>query len=306
MPLSSKNIMKSSDKYDENWFQARALACLKKTDENSWDYTDSLLLYSSQGQDAYEVAHDEKSPYFQMVTKEEHLYLKSIVGNLANSLPNSFEYFDLGVGVENKETYFFEAFKEKDFSYNPVDVSEYFLSIAIKSANKKSIKVNAVRASFEELQQLLQKTDRPRFVSLIGLTFSNYEPQQILKLLLDIAGKNGYVFFDVQLRERVDIDELKNVYQKYVAPACIQKIKLLGLDPEEDISAITTDDSLAVWCSLLNVSENLKKKGLQNGDKLKIFQSLRPTMLSLKEQLQSFNYEIFDAENSFVGVLIKT
>jgi hypothetical protein len=82
--------------------------------------------------------------------------------------------------------------------------------------------------SFGVLPEKIVTSEVPRFVSILGLTFSNYEPSEILNLLKKIAGQGSFILIDIQLRERINISELQGIYQKYVAPACDQKIKLLS------------------------------------------------------------------------------
>lgn len=298
----------SHEKYNREWFRKRAFISLEKINHNYWDYSDSLLLYSFEGQGAYELAQDDNSPYFKLVTKDEHQHLKSIVKDVANILPQKFEYIDLGPGTENKESYFFDEFKkqDKDFLYIPVDVSSYFLDIANKSARKFNVDTKPIQISFEELPDTLEKHILPRFVSLLGLTFSNYQPSKILDLLHSIAGKDGYILIDTQLSNRVNLQELKIVYQKYVAPACDEKIRLLGLDPKKDVSERIADEQIAITCSVVNINKNLKDKGLEIGDKIKIFQSFRKTKSDFENDLKDFDYTIFDTGNSFLSAMIKT
>ncbi len=293
------------NKYNKNWFIDRAFLSLEKISDNTWDYSDSLLLYFSQGQEVYSSAHDRNSSYFKLVTEPEHLFLKSIVKDLAKKLPDKFDYFDLGVGVENKEKYFFEAFYEKKFEYLPVDISKYFLLLAFKNAQKSGISAKCINSSFEELPALFEDDGRVRFVTLLGLTFSNYDALKFLKLLKDIVGGGGYIFFDVQLRERINVKKLVEIYEEYMIPVCSQKIALLGLDPSRDILNFFVKDDISVWCKIASVNSGLQEKGLQVGDNLKVFQSLRPTLKSLKKQLKGFDYEVLDIGNSFVGILIR-
>jgi uncharacterized SAM-dependent methyltransferase len=113
-----------------------------------------------------------------------------------------FEYIDLGPGTEHKEQFLFDELKKqgKTFAYIPVDISDHFLDVAEAHATGQSIQVRRMKASFEELPELLGAPTVPRFVS-IGLTFSNYAPQDILKLLQDIAGK-GWICFHQRSNER--------------------------------------------------------------------------------------------------------
>ncbi len=293
--------------YDLTWFKKRALESLKKREENLWDYSDSLLLYSPQGQQAYESAQIDESPYVQLVTKDEHLHIQSTVEAVSKMLPYEFEYIDLGPGTEHKENYFFREFQKqnKKFIYTPVDISEYFLNIAKDNAEKQNIQANPILSSFEELPDNLSDAAIPRFVSLVGQTFANYESSKILSLLEKIAGKDGFIWLDMQLRERVDISKLKEVYQKYVAPACDQKLSLLGLELD-DVTQRLANEEIAITCKLLAVPKALEEMGLKIGDELRLFQSYRKTKEEFEKELHGLNYSILDNGNSFIGAIIRT
>ncbi len=292
--------------YNVEWFKKRALESLKKLEENSWDYSDSLLLYLPQGQQAYETAQVDDSPYFKLVTNEEHVYLVSVVEDIVKMLPEEFEYIDLGPGTEHKENYFFQELQKqnKKFTYIPVDISEYFLNIAKDNAEKQNIRANSILASFEELPIILSSSVVPRFVSL-GQTLSNYESAKILNLLGRIAGKGGFIWLDMQLRERINIPKLQEIYQKYVAPACDQKLSLLGLK-KDDISERIANDEIAITCKLVRVPPELENRGLKVGDNLRLFQSYRKTREQFEKDLQGLNYTFFDNGNSFVGCIIRS
>ena len=205
--------MEKSSKCDTDWFKKRAFQSIRPIGEHTWDYSDSLLLYTSSGVEKYESLQDEDTPYFNLVTKPEREYLQSIAKDVVGTLPSEFEYIDLGPGTEHKEQFFFDEFKkqEKKFTYITVDISEYYLKLAREHSEKEGIPVKTLQASFEELPEILGEPILPRFVN-IGLTFSNYNPQEILNLMKNIAGKGGYIFINSQMRDRVDMIALHKVY----------------------------------------------------------------------------------------------
>ncbi|MBP9762582.1 L-histidine N(alpha)-methyltransferase [Patescibacteria group bacterium] len=296
-----------SSKYTKQWFTQRAFSSLKKIREGVWDYSDSLLIYVSSGVDVYESLQAENTPYHQLVTKPEHEYLKTIADQVASSLPDSFDYIDLGPGTEHKEQYLFEALKSqgKKFTYLPVDISDYYLSIARTHAEKQGIPCNPVQSSFEELPAHLGDVSRPRFISL-GLTFSNYEPSVILELLQKIAGPGGVAFIGAQIRDRVDMDVLQKIYQEDVSHAMDEKLRLLGLDPETDITPRVADETICAWTTVIHSNSELEKVGIQTQDRLLVFQSRRYTKASLEASLKNVDYQLFDTGSSFIGSLIRT
>lgn len=234
--------------------------------------------------------------------------MQSIAKSVANLLPNRFEYIDLGPGTEHKEQFFFDELKKqgKEFTYIPVDISEYYLKLAEKHAQNQNIPVRTVRAQFEELAKILGESTLPRFVN-IGLTFSNYAPQTILNMLKNIAGKDGFVFINSQMRDRVDMVALQKVYAEDALTLADDKLKLLGLNPSTDVTLREANDGIQVWCSIINASKELAEKGLVKGDRLLVFQSLRYTKEQLESELKkiSSEYYIFDTGTSFIAGLIK-
>jgi hypothetical protein len=273
-----------------------------------WDYSDSLLLYIPGSDESYETLQAIDNPYHRLVTAPERSYLESIAGSIAKELPQSFEYIDLGPGTEHKEQFLFDALKKerKSFMYRPVDVSRRFLRLSVDHARAQGIACGPIYNSFEELPNVLPKPTIPRFVSL-GLTYSNYEPKDILPLLKRIAGAGGTAFINAQLRERTDMEALVKVYENDAKDMIEGKIRLLGLDPASDLSSQRIDDGVRVWCTLRTVNEALKKKNMKEGDELLIFESLRPTRESLEEAVQEEfpNHTSYDTGGPFVATLLK-
>jgi uncharacterized SAM-dependent methyltransferase len=215
-------------KYNQEWFKDRAINSLKRIGANSWDYSDSLLLYiSDEGSKTYEELQEEGNPYFSLVTKPEREYLAAIAKNVAKALPSNFAYIDLGPGTEHKEQFFFEELKKlnKKFVYYPVDISQHYLNLAEDHAVKQGVPTISIKSSFEELPDRLSKFKGPRFISL-GLTFSNYLPAQIFPLLKDMAGNKGYIFINAQIKDRVDMKALQKIYAQDALEMCDEKLRL--------------------------------------------------------------------------------
>ncbi len=295
------------EKYTQEWFKDRALNSIRKISDGVWDFSDSLLLYTASGSEVYEQLQEVDTPYFNLVTKLEHEYLQSIAKNIADILPDNFEFIDLGPGTEHKEQFLFDELQKqgKTFTYTPVDISDHFLTIAESHVSKQGIPVRRIKASFEELPELLGESHTPRFVS-IGLTFSNYEPQNVLTLLANIAGKNGYAFINAQMRDRVDMNKLQTVYQDDAIYLVDDKVRLIDLDPIQDISPRLVDDGFRMSCFILQNNDVLESIGIKTGDKMFVFQSLRYTKEGLENELRDYNHESFDTGSSFIGTVIKT
>jgi hypothetical protein len=299
------------EKYNRQWFIERAYNSIKPIRDGIWDFSDSLLLYLPESESQYEEMQEGDNPYAEIITKPEEMYLKNVAETVVTQLPDEFEYIDLGPGTVGKERYIFEAAKklDKKIIYRPVDISQYYLEKSRKYAIAYDIKTNPINCSFEELQNILEleKDGLPRFVSL-GLTFSNFNPQDLLKLLSGIAGKKGFIFINSQIRDRVDITKLTEIYNEDAKVMGANKLKLLGIDTDDQNLEMLTDDSVKVWFTLRNIPYRLAEMGVKAGDKFLVFQSLRPTKESLQKDLDEsgLDYEQFDIGSSFIGTLLRT
>lgn len=290
----------------QEWFEGRAKQSLKKVREGVWDFSDSALAYSPAGMRAYALAQQEDgAKYKDGVTNKESEFLRSIAPEVIADLPQSFSYIDLGPGTEHKEKFFFDAVKEqnKTLTYIPVDVSGEALEVAKAFGTQEGFETNELYATFEELPNVLNE-DGYRFVSL-GLTFANYNLPKILKLLNEIIGKEGGAFIVLQLRDRIDIEEIR---QTYCSPQLMTmwhgKLSLIGIQPEE--IEISATDGVVIEGKIKSVNEETAKLGLQTGDIIKIHQSLRyrleDFLAGVKEQ---FNHKVYDKGSEFVGILLE-
>lgn len=301
-------IFSSEEKkrYDIAWFEERAFRFLKPIKTGVWDFSDSLLLYVPKATQYYESIQKDGESYGDSITKLETEYLKNIASEVVKELPDDFDYVDLGPGTAYKEQYIFDEAKrvQKRLTYVPVDISSDYLQSAAKHAVDQGIEVVPILSSFEELPELLRKRNTFKFVS-IGLTFGNYEPVVILQLLKRIIGSIGYAFINVQMRDRVDMTKMREVYEQ-IFPMTYAKLGLLGLS-REDIFHEEVDDGIRIWCTLRRSNPRLESIGVHAGDKLLLLQSLRQTKQSLEETiaLEFPTYMLFDHGDPFVGALLK-
>lgn len=293
--------------YDEAWFKKRAFEVLRKIGDNEWDFSDSLLAYIPGSENEYKDAQNPNTIYAKVVTLPERKYLKNIASKMADLLPREFEYIDLGPGTEHKELFLFEEIKKqnKRFIYRPVDINTVFLKLAKDFASSLGIEVMPIHSTFEELPGRLGSSNKPRFVSL-GLTYTNYLPEYILRLLKTIAGNSGKVFVEVQIRDRIDIDEVKLAYENDLYKMVRPRLNLIGLDPMTDVEKRYCDDGIRIWCLLKKSTEVLEKMGINAGTKLMTFQSLRSTVSEYENDIKKVftSYDLIDIGDPFVGAIL--
>lgn len=294
--------------YDKTWFRERAFSQIRRINNNEWDYSDSLLLYLPGHDAVYEEVQDTDSPYHEIVTAPERHYLQSVAPRIAEILPLDFEYIDLGPGTEHKEQFIFDELKKqgKSFDYLPVDISERYLSLSERHAKEQGIEVHPIRSAFEELPELLDNNRQSRFVSL-GLTYCNYNSENILRLLKAICGTNGNIFVNSQIRDRIDMVKLRSIYQAVAIGMVSPKLGLLGLEPGKDVSDAEVTEEIKIWYTIKNINTALEEKDIKPGDRILVFQSLRPTLDDLQRAISAEfdDYELLDTGESFVGVVTK-
>ncbi len=294
------------NKYTNEWFEKRAVESIRPIGQGVWDFSDSLLLYSPQSAEEYENIQKEGDPYHELVTAPETKYLSEIADKLASELPNNFYYIDLGPGTEHKEKYFFDALKKqgKNFVYYPVDINSHFLELAKEFSENNGIKTVPIMSPFEECRQFLPDDGVYRFVS-IGATFANYHIQEMFSLLSGIIGVNGSAFINAHIRERLDMERVREIYSSQAISIVIPKLNLVGLN-QEDIE-VEANDKVEDWVIVKNPSTLLAEKGIKSGDRLLVFQSLRYGLDDLRHEIaKAFpSFSMFDIGSTFVGFLLK-
>lgn len=299
---------KAESAYTPEWFEKRAFSGLKRIKDGNWDYSDSLLLYLPGTDDKYEAVQETDTPYHKLVTAPERRYLEGIAPQIVRELPDRFEYIDLGPGTEHKEQFVFDAAKDagKGMLYRPVDISDRYLKLSSEYAAEQDLEVSPIRSSFEELPGKLGVEATPRFISL-GLTYGNYNPTEVLNLLKELKGAEGSVFINSQIQERTDMDAIRNIYAEVAGSMAAEKIRLLGLDPDVDIAEVEATDDVKVWYTLRNTSPKLESLGISAGDRLLVFQSLRPSLESLEKDISALfpDYRLLDTGEPFVGAILK-
>lgn len=149
---------------------------------------------------------DEQSlAYLKMIEKENfseslHSPVESLVRKYAHSIigidTRNVEFFDLGPGLPTKSIPLIKNMQNRKipFRYIPVDISKSFLKIAEKEVKKYGVKSEGINCLFEELPNIITKKKNESItrIFLIGLTFNNYRPNQILYLLEKLSQENDF------------------------------------------------------------------------------------------------------------------
>jgi uncharacterized SAM-dependent methyltransferase len=177
----------------------------KKKEKTYW-FDSPFLLYIEKKQAMAYLEMISKDNFYktlhQPIEKLVEKYADSIIGNDTDEI----ELYDLGPGLPTKTLPLIKSMKERkiSFKYIPVDISKSFLEIAINEVRKYGVESNGINCLFEELSEKIiskQKEETTR-IFLIGLTFNNYRPSQILKLLDKLCGKNDFAIIITEFYEK--------------------------------------------------------------------------------------------------------
>ena len=298
------------NKFSEQWFKEGAIKNIEQLQKNVWDFSSSVMSYNPEGVKA--CAKLGKTAYGGTVHDEESLFIKSIASQIIKDLPHSFSYVDLGPGSGEKSILLLEACKNegKQINYIPVDVSKFLLDKAVEATRKTGFISKPKLATFEELlndKKFLNSLGPEKFISL-GLTYINYEPTEIHQLLKKLMGSRGQSFITVQLRDRINLKEVKKLYFPSTAARrkiILSKLKLLDIN-KADIKNFEVTDDIKIFAILKRVPNILKSKGIKGGDKILVWKTFRPTLKNFISNIsQDFQYTLYDKRFEFVAAVLK-
>jgi len=301
-------MFRKIDKFSEQWFLKEAIKNVKQLKKDVWDFSSSAMIYNPGGAEIY--AELGRTAYSKTIHDEEFLLIKSIASQIIKGLPDSFSYIDLGPGSGEKSVLLLEACKYecKRIDYIPVDVSKFLPDKAVKTVRKAGFISKPKLATFEELpndKEFLNSLRPERFVSF-GLTYINYEPSEIHKLLKKLMGPRGQSFITVQLGDRIDLEKTKKLYR---IPAnekiFLAKLKLLDIN-KTDIKNFEITNEIKVFVILKKVPNILGIKGIKKGDKILVWKTFRPTLENFVSIIsRDFRYVLYDKGLEFVTAVLK-
>jgi hypothetical protein len=179
-------------------------ACLR-TDPTRQGYfllTEPHLLYMSDEQaDSYlEAMHDPDytSSFHCPTVKLIESNLPEIFGDVGEAI----SLIDLGPGYPDKSIPMAKYLKEHSVrcTYIPVDISHSFLEIAAGVMSPFVARVHPIHATFEACSEYIPSSAcQHTMYCMIGLTFMNFMPDQIMPLLKEISRDRGRVIIASEL-----------------------------------------------------------------------------------------------------------
>jgi hypothetical protein len=129
--------------------------------------------------------------------------LRAHASHVAAHVPAEASVVSLGVGGGRKERILLEALTAAGRRrYLAADVSRPLVEAALKAVADLPVEALGATARIEDLPRLRRHLQPPALVCLLGNTFSNFEPDRLLKRLRAEVGPSSLFLFDCHLGPR--------------------------------------------------------------------------------------------------------
>jgi uncharacterized SAM-dependent methyltransferase len=270
----------------------------------------------------YHLYYEEEQAlkYLEMIEKDNfsislHKPIEELVRNYANSLiginTKKVELYDLGPGLPTKTIPLIKNLQKRNipFSYIPIDISKSFLKLAQDEVSKFGVNSQGINCLFEELPNKIDKkidTQLTR-IFLIGLTFNNYRPNQILSLLSKLCEKNDIAIIITEYYEKDKEKSILIPYQdEYAENFNFLVLKLMGFE-KKDFKYFARFRNQRIEMGFKPIKKiTVGDLNLKNNDKIITAISYRYTNSSLTRYIQNYykNFEYYK-ENDLVMFKLK-
>jgi uncharacterized SAM-dependent methyltransferase len=191
--------------------------------------------------------HDQAMSYLEMIEKDKfahklHQPIVNLVTKYADVIINSdltkVSFYDLGPGLPTKTIPLLLEMKKRQvaFQYFPVDISKSFLDLSQQEVKKIGVDSVGIHSLFEELpKKILPKIDKEEVrIFQIGLTFNNYRPNSILKLLKTLMQPNDFSLIITEFYDKGKLESILTPYKDiYAENFNWLTLQLLGLDKSD-------------------------------------------------------------------------
>lgn len=182
---------------------------------------------------------DQSRAYLEMIEAEKFSkslhdpildLVKDNAKDIINGTNNRIEFYDLGPGLPNKTLPLLKEIikQKKTLEYIPVDISKSFLKITEEEVKKYGVDAKGMNCLFEELPLIIKpKKNNTTRIFQIGLTFNNYRPNTINKLLNRLSEKDDFSLIITEYYETKKRQSLLLPYQDSYA----ERFNFLALSP---------------------------------------------------------------------------
>lgn len=201
--------------------------------------------------------------------------INSHVTSLARAESAELVLIDLGPGFPDKALPIAKhcVLLGKKLEYWPVDVSSLFLEVAAKEVSPYAKGVTPINARFEDLPTVLQRYSMGSSrLAMLGLTFMNFKPHYILRILKSIAGPTGRALVATEL---IDSEaSIAQVLERYclneARAVAFGPLKQLGISEDDCSYQVTFQNGRVEMSFAVNglIPHGLESQGFCRGDRV--------------------------------------
>ena len=139
--------------------------------------------------------------------------LKSRAESLAELIPPDSSFLSIGIGSGEKERILLQHLAHREsIRFYAADISRRLVEIALENFRLAGLPAYGIVAFLEDIALLLPRVARPHVLCLLGNTFCNYNPEDLLRLVHRHLSRRGLFLFDCHLcTSQMDFSE--RVYQ---------------------------------------------------------------------------------------------
>lgn len=204
------------------------ISYLAKHNDLEWEITGHHLLYLKAEKYLNLMANATYAEGFHCNTVE---IIEENVGQIFKDL-NEVNLIDLGPGYPDKSLPIAKFLAGKSpLNYFPVDISLMYLKIAEDAMKPYCTKITPVNSKFEDLKSANAFKDLKNPYIMIGLTFMNFNCDNILTLLKEVINNNGNVIFASELKTKNTQEIIQQYLNEETKNFAFTPLEILGFNP---------------------------------------------------------------------------
>ncbi len=203
------------------------LSYLVKHNDLEWEITGHHLLYLKAEKYLDLMANATYAEGFHCNTVE---IIEANVGQIFKDL-NEVNLIDLGPGYPDKSLPIAKfLFGKSLLNYFPVDISPTYLKIAEDEMKPYCTKITPINLKFEDLKNANAFKNLKNPYIMIGLTFMNFNCDNILTLLKEVINNNGNVIFASELKTKNTQEIIQQYLNEETKNFAFTPLEILGFN----------------------------------------------------------------------------
>lgn len=277
------------NKYDET------REYLHKVNSGLWEIISPHVLYLSPNQGETYSSMKENEDYNRFHDETIQIIEGKKKEILAHLDTNHLTLIDLGPEYPDKTLPLMKEMHSTGhpIDYLPVDINENYLKIAADAARPYVNRIFTLNCRFEDVAQRIQLEMVGKKFAFIGLTFMNYNPEKIIRMMKDIVGDDGAIGIATELiTPQNTIDTIKHHYQnEQTRQFILEPVKNLNINLDKTEIDIRFENG-RVEAGFI-IKEDLPDLGIQSNDRIIVAISHRYHINDLKDILNKCSPESY-------------